>query len=349
MKTILFAIFLVASLSSSGIAGNTLGKGNRLILATYWGDDKVALLDLEGEPGKEEIWVLDTLKAAGCSKPYDIRSNRRGDTAYVSCSGTNQIAIVDVVAQQVKAVIETGQSPRDLILFDDDKRLIVANSGNDTVSIIDTAERKKLYDFPISTQPYGVAVTRDGKTALVTGWASGDLHFVSLGEASADYLGKVDVGLLPYTVSLAGDPQVAYVAANGNHKVVAVDIDQQSVVNEIKVGRNPWSLAASPQGDSLLVTNNRSNNLSLLKTGAAPAAALPQPATISAGAEVMANGASVERAAKNASISANGESAVFTDLANNQIVLVDLDTGAIKKAIDVGKAPYGIEYLKSPE
>lgn len=344
LKLLLTILLLVATGAS---AGNSSAKGGRLILVTYWGDDKVALVDLEGEPGKEEIWTLDTLKAVGCAKPYDVRATKKGDEAFVTCSGTNQIALIDVVAQQVKATIETGSSPRDLVFFDNDKRLIVANSGNDTVSIIDVEARKKIYDFAVSSQPYGVAVSPNGKTAMITGWASGDLHVAKLGETSAVVLGKVDVGLLPYTVVAPGDGSVAYVAAAGSHFVASVDVAKIAIVNRLRVGRNPWSLAASPDGSQILVTNNRSNNLSLLKTGTATlASGSDSQLFISAGSQALGNGDEVKRAAKNASISSDGKTATFTDLANNQIVVVDLATQKIRKVINVGKAPYGIEYIR---
>lgn len=341
-----FIALLILFLPVSASAGNSVAKGDRLILVTYWGDDKVALVDLRGEPGHEEIWALDTLKAVGCAKPYDIRATQKGDEAFVSCSGTDQVAVIDVIAQQVKYVINTGASPRDLVLFDNDKKLIVANSGSDTVSVIDVEKRKKLYDFDVSTQPYGVAVTKDGKTALITGWASGDLHFATLGPTSATIQGKVDVGLLPYTVIAPGAGEIAYIAANGNHVVVSVDVKKREVISKMPVGRNPWSLASSPDGNNILVTNNRSNNLSLLKTGVAPMAAGESQTFISAGEQTQPNGTSVKRAAKNASVSTNNKSAVFTDLANNQVVVVDIEKGTITKVINVGKAPYGIEYIR---
>lgn len=347
-KSLLIFIFLCL-LSLSVFAGNSNPKGNRLLLVTYWGDDRVALIDTKGEPGKEEIWSLDTLKAVGCAKPYDIRSNKRGDEAYASCSGTDQVAIIDIIAQQVKYTVNTGMSPRDLVLFDNDKRLMVANSGSDTVSVIDLENRKKLYDFEVSAQPYGVAVSKDGKNALVTGWASGDVHFVELDQNSAKVTGKADVGMLPYTVILPGDGLTGYVAANGSHTVVAIDMKQKKVVEKVQVGRNPWSLAASPDGNNIIVTNNRSNNLSLLKTGVAPMAFndTEKQRFIAAGEQHQPDGVTIKRAAKNASFSGDNVTTAFTDLANNQVCIVDIKTGEIIRVINVGKAPYGIEYIPS--
>jgi len=348
VRNFLLSAIVFTSLFSAAFAGGSIGQGSRLILATYWGDDAVALLDLEAEEGHEELWRLDTLAAAGCAKPYDIRSGIRGDEAYVSCSGSNKVAIIDVVAQQVKATIETGSSPRDLIVFHGGNRLIVANSGSDTVSVIDLDGRRKLYDVSVPGQPYGVAVGSDGGTAVVTGWANGTLNFLTLAENSGELVDTVEVGLLPYTVVLAGEPPRAFVAANGSQRVVQVDIETRAPISEIEVGRNPWSIAASNDGESLLVTNNRSASLSLLRTGAAPAANSEMSnILISAGAQEHDGGGETNRAPKNAALSLDGSEGVFTDLANNQIVKVDLETGSIIRVIDVGKAPYGIEYLRS--
>ncbi|MEX3842831.1 YncE family protein [Paraburkholderia sp. BR10882] len=338
----LFTILLTAK----AFGGNSNSHGNRMVLLTYWGDDKIALVDIQGDPGHEEVWAIDTLKTAGCAKPYDIRSNQKGDEAYVSCSGSDKIAVVDVLAQQVKYTVKTGLSPRDLALFNSDSKLLVANSGSDTATVVDLKAQKKLYDFDVSSQPYGVAVTKDGKTALITGWASGDLHTFQLGDSSAKEIGKVDVGLLPYTVVIPNDGDKAYVAANASHAVSIVDVPSTKLLARVSVGRNPWSLAASPDGKQVLVTNNRSNNLSLLKTGLAPMAVGKEQTFIAAGAQEQPNGESVNRAAKNASISSDGKTGAFTDLANNQLCIVDLASGKITKVINVGKAPYGIEFLK---
>lgn len=345
----ILAAFALALATTSATAGTAPGNGNRLVMTTYWGDDAVALIDIDAEPGQEELWSLDTLRAVGCAKPYDVRVNRRGDEAFVTCSGSNQVAVIDVLAQQVRYTIETGSSPRDLQFYDGDRRIIVANSGNDTVSVIDTQARRVLYSFPIASQPYGVAVARDGRTAYITGWASGDVHIVQLGERSATHLARVEVGFLPYTVVAPGDGRMAYVAANGSQRVVAVDSRTRAVASQIQVGRNPWSIAASPDGRSILVTNNRSNNLSLIRTGVAPTLSGAEQTFISAGSQDRPGGESVARAAKNASFSADGRTAVFTDLANNQLVVVDVASGGIRRVIDVGRAPYGVEFIRGGE
>lgn len=340
-RAILLAV--AASIPGICIAGGS-ANGDRLALVTYWGDDKVALVDTRGEPGKEEIWAIDVLKAAGCPKPYDVRANRAGSKAYVTCSGGDQIIAIDVVAQMVEWSLKTGSSPRDLQLYDSDRRLIVANSGSDTVSVVDVPNRRVLYDVPVAVQPYGVALANGGRNALVTGWASGDVHVLDLGPTSGSNRGAIKVGLLPYTVVAPGQGSTAYVAANGDHSVVQVDVNRMRVVNRQRVGRNPWSIATNPAGTKMLVANNRSANLSLLPTfNNLPGFTTPR--TLSAGVAQLGS-MRTARAPKNAALSVDGRTGIFTDLANNQVVVVDTDDGHIIRAINVGKAPYGIELLR---
>jgi YVTN family beta-propeller protein len=335
-------LLLAPTLANAGGSAN----GDRLAMVTYWGDDKVALIDTQGQEGKEEIWSIDVLKSAGCPKPYDVRVNAAGSKAFVTCSGGDQIIVIDIVAQLVEWKLTVGKSPRDLQLFSNDHRLLVANSGSDTVSVIDVDARKVLYEIPVGLQPYGVALAQGGKIGLITGWASGDLHILSLGEASGHELGVVKVGLLPYTVVAPRDGGVAYVATNGDHAVVSVDIAKRSIVAREPVGRNPWSIATNPEGTRLLVANNRSGNLSFLDLKGKAPGTFGEQKFFDTGIVLNVAGMSTARAAKNVALSTDGSTGIFTDLANNQVVVVDTATGAIKKAIQVGKAPYGIEMIR---
>lgn len=74
------------SLGGKATAGASPGMGNRMVLLTYWGDDEIALVDINGAPGKEKIFNLNVLQK-GCSKPYDIKVNAERSVAYATCSG----------------------------------------------------------------------------------------------------------------------------------------------------------------------------------------------------------------------------------------------------------------------
>lgn len=330
-------------------AGGAASVGNRLVIVTYWGDDEIALVDLQGQPGAETVFRLDVLKDHGCSKPYDVKVNSQGSRAYVTCSGASKLIIVDLVAQLVAGEIPTQNGPRDIALTKDETRAIVANSGSDTISVIDIPGRRILYNISnVGNQPYGTALTNDEKIIVSTAWASGDVFFIEIGATAGTVLGRTEVGPLPYTVVIPPEENIAYVTVNASHSVVALDIAGRRITATIPVGRNPWGAAPSVDGRTIVVANNRSNNISILTNAAARGALMIERTrvTLGSGGRAATGQAVVESKAKNASISADGKTGVFTDLANNELMLVDLQSGVKTRTIGVGKAPYGIEFVR---
>ena len=343
---LLAAVAVVGALgfTSEAMGGASPGMGNQMVLLTYWGDDEVALVDVNGVPGKETIFNLNVL-TKGCSKPYDIKVNASRSEAYATCSGSDKVILIDLVAQLVSGEITVGEGPRDIALMRDGRTAVVANSGEDTVAVVDLQTRKVKYKVPVRLQPYGVALTEDGQLAAVTTWASGDVHFIRLGKDAGSDLGSVPVGPLPYTVTIPPKSSTAYVTVNSMHKVVQVDIASRKVVGEIEVGHNPWGAAPSTDGKTLLIANNRSADVSILRLGGPSGFVMTEakrvPVTLAAG-PIQAT----RSKPKNSSISLDGKLGAVTDLGNNELMIIDLEQGVQLKRIPVGKAPYGVEFVR---
>jgi DNA-binding beta-propeller fold protein YncE len=332
--------------AGSAHSGSAVGRGNQFVVVTYWGDDKIAMVDLNGSPGAEAVFEIDVMKEKNCAKPYDVKVNKAGTRAYVTCSGTDHVIVVDLMARLVDPnTLPSGSGPRDIAITDDEKLAIVANSGDDSVSVISIPERRILYKVPVD-QPYGVALTNDEKVALISSWGSGELHFIRLGASSGTNYAKLVVGPLPYTVVVPPNSQTAYVTVNSKHQVIAIDIAGPRIIGPIVVGRNPWGAAPSADGSSIIVANNRSAEVTVLKADAGRGGIMVADTSISVGAGGKAGGPSVMSAPKNVSISFNGKVGAMTDLANNELVVLNLENNTKAKTISVGKAPYGIEFVK---
>jgi len=97
---------------------------------------------------------------------------------FVSCGNTNNVIAFDLKSRQRLEVISTalgpkapaGSTPDSLALSPDGKRLYVANADNNSVSVIDIANREKslpLGFLPTGWYPTLVAATKDGKRIIV--------------------------------------------------------------------------------------------------------------------------------------------------------------------------------------
>jgi YVTN family beta-propeller protein len=98
----------------------------------------------------------------------------------------------------------------------------VANNGSgvlgNTVSMIDVATNTVVRSVPVGNNPFGVAVTPDGKLAYVTNYGifnTAPGHTVSVIDTATNQVKTtIPVGLSPTGVAITPNSQFAYIANN---------------------------------------------------------------------------------------------------------------------------------------
>jgi len=135
-----------------------------------------------------------------------------------------------------------------IAISDDDALLVVANTLNGTVSLINVSgdANAKLTEVQVGAEPRSVAISPDKKFAYVTNQADGSVSVIDLGSQSkvADIL----VGGEPYGIALTPDAARAYVANSASNTVSIIDTANRSVVGTIVIP------GVQPRG--VAVTNN---------------------------------------------------------------------------------------------
>lgn len=145
--------------------------------------------------------------------PLDL-AVKNGSTAkvYVGCERDGRVDIVDPTAGKVIGEIHTGAQPVDLLLNANQTRLFVANSGSDTVTIIDTDRDKVMRSILLrpsdlrglpGVAPVGLALSADEKTLYV---ACSDMNAVAVVDLEANKMtGYIPTGWLPTSIQLSKD------------------------------------------------------------------------------------------------------------------------------------------------
>jgi YVTN family beta-propeller protein len=162
---------------------------------------------------------------------------------------------------------EPHRSPISLALAAGGSRLITANQTAGTVSLVDVASGQVLHELATGDRPAGVALTADGRRGVVTHWYGYDVAILEIAGDRLSAAGRVEVGPEPRGVVLAPDGKTAYVAVGAANEVVRVDVESRTVTGRLPVGREPRGLALTPDGAKLLVSNARSQDLTLIATG----------------------------------------------------------------------------------
>src|ERR1051325_1228387 len=164
-----------------------------------------------------------------------------------------------------KIIFEQMQTPRALVAAPDGHHLYVTfTTGlttNGDVRIFDSANPQSLPDIiPVGRDPRALALTPDGKFALVVNGGDSNLQIIdtaqkiTVGEA-------IPMGSDPIAIAVSPDGNKAYVSNSGDDTISVIDLAQRKVVETIKeLNGSPFALAVAPRGDRLyvVITNDGS-------------------------------------------------------------------------------------------
>jgi YVTN family beta-propeller protein len=149
-------------------------------------------------------------------------------------------------------VVEVGAAPLEATPSAAGDKILVANSGDGTISVVDVGTYAVEKVLTVGSNPIGAWLGSDGR-AYVTSESDKKLSAIDL----ATYT-------VVATVDLPGTPGQAATAANGSEvwipmedlaKIVVLRQADLSVAGEIAVGARPHGLALSPNGASVYLTD----------------------------------------------------------------------------------------------
>ncbi|MFN7987051.1 MAG: beta-propeller fold lactonase family protein [Thermoanaerobaculia bacterium] len=154
--------------------------------------------------------------------------------------------------------------PFSLVPTPDGRRLVVASVGPDDryLQLLDARSGRLLSSVPLPKAWIGLALSRDGRTAWVSGanrnavlafGLEGDT-LVPAGEIPTTVPGEKGVRALPGGLALAADGKTLFAARTEADDVVRLDLATRTVASRWAVGRKPYRPVLSPDGRLLAVS-----------------------------------------------------------------------------------------------
>lgn len=258
---------------------------------TLISDDKVFVIDLKANPPKEIATVT-----VG-KKPSGLAIGPKGDVALVANRDDGSISVLSIKGKEVKAVdtVTLGAGPDQVsavAIAPDGKRALALKSAVNKVAVLAVEGEKVSYDksadLPAGIFPYNVAITPDGKLAIVAdtgngGSSDGNADTVTVIDLEANpprVIDHVTVGDSPeglvispkgnlvVTVEARGSnrpKQTWYYHPGGAVTVLKIDGKKVTRVGEANVGALPEGAVFSPDGGYLYVGNFIDQDLSVFK------------------------------------------------------------------------------------
>lgn len=191
--------------------------------------------------------------------------------AFVTQSGENSVAIVDIAAGKVVGTIETGRYPHGLRISPDGEEIYVADVEEGSVSVIGVAEMSEIARIPVGIAPVQVGFTPDGRLVFVS--LRDENKVAVIDTARREVVAKIDVGRKPIQVFSTPDGSRVYVANQGTEadpddSVSVIEVATLRVINTIRTGKGAHGVSISPDGSWVFVTNIVAGTVSVIDEGA---------------------------------------------------------------------------------
>jgi YVTN family beta-propeller protein len=250
-----------------------------------------------------------------------------GRSAWITSTGTNTIAILDMTNNAVVGSIPIAAGPPQFVTFTPDGRFAyvsvydeVRGSGNAIVKI-DTATRAVVATIPADKFPYAIAVSPNGQKLFVP---NHDVNLVTVVDTKTNaIIQKIPVKPNPHSVAFSVDGRRAYVANHASNVVTVLDAKNGAILAEVPVGRSPHSISMSPDRAHLYVVNYDSDSVSVI-----------DPITYSVTATIP-----VQREPQSVAFAPDSRHAYIVNDGSNTVSVIDTTTNQVTANVSTGQDP----------
>ena len=204
-------------------------------------------------------------------------------------------------------------------------RAYIANHGDNTVSIIDTATNLVVGTIPVGRQPYGVAMDPEGAHVYVGNFYDGTVSIIATSTHDVVTLPVTDA---PTGIAVKLPGTRVYVAHRNDQLVSVIDTATNQVLTTVGVGAAPMGIAVHPAGTPAYVVNRGDDTMSVIDTNTNEVVA-----TVPVGSNPT-----------HVAVSPIGDQVYVTDNVGARVTVVNASTLDVTGTISVGAYPEGVAF-----
>lgn len=201
--------------------------------------------------------------------PQGLAMTADGKWLLVAVNGDDRVAFVDTTAHGVSATVPVPK-PHTIAIRPDGRQAYVASQepGHFALVIIDMATRAVVTQIPLDKPPRDLEFSHDGKSLYLT--LAGVAAVQVLDPANNQWGSPVPTGVSPHIAQHFAGMASGVVVVQGPGEVMLFDPAAHTAVRSIPVGKQPHWLDLSADGRKLWVSNEGSNDVSLVDLAGGP-------------------------------------------------------------------------------
>ncbi len=188
-----------------------------------------------------DIFHADGFKLAGRifidGLPSHMAFDGESKTVYVTLQQSGRLAAFDLATQTLKWNVPVGNTPAGVIMLPDNKRLLVALTGEDGVVVVDPNNGAVTGKLQTGKGAHNFWPKGDGRHWFLSNRVEGTVSLVDTQEMKV--VGSIKVSGGPDCMAISADGKELWVTQRFLRRVAVVDLDQMKVVATIPVGKSP--------------------------------------------------------------------------------------------------------------
>jgi DNA-binding beta-propeller fold protein YncE len=236
-------------------------------------------VDMQVSPRGDALWVLYRDPAALVEVPLDsLRPTRRIRLSVppdgFDLSRDNQAAIASrqdrriVMASLTSAAIErtiAADAEPSIVRFQlDGKQLIAGSRPERSITIFDVPTGKTVVRLPLPLEPRHFCFTPDGGQLFISGDGMDAVVIVYPYQTEVEE--TILAGHAPGVMAITDtSPSYLLVANPETSGIMVFDVDTRKLVAMVQVGRQPGSILVTPDNQYVLVLNEKSGDMAVIR------------------------------------------------------------------------------------
>jgi YVTN family beta-propeller protein len=240
---------------AEGPHGMAMSRDGRTLYVSGDGSSQVSVIDTAGDKVLRSIDVGKT--------PHGLALSADGQRLLVAVYGEDRIAVIDTASGAEVARIGVAK-PHTIAWLPERQRVYVASQapGHFALVIIDLGTKTAVRELPLAKAPRDLEFAFDGRALYFT--IAGENAVQVLDPRTDEIVARIPTGASPHIASLFRGAGVGTVVVQGPGELTLFDPTTHAVLRSVPVGRQPHWAAASADGMTVFVTNEGSNDLSIV-------------------------------------------------------------------------------------
>jgi len=240
--------------------GMVKNKSNDTLFIACSDDGEIVEFDLKTKKPARSFTDLSGAMSLAIHEP----SSR----LFITNEGSAKATVINTVSGEVLATLPTGHEPDGVVVNADGSLIFVASENAGLVHVFDGTTYEPVKTLLTNLRPRRLAL-RDNELWVSSEMGSRVEIFDTKGLEKIDEIVFAPRGfrseqLTPVDILFDHSEKTAFVALGSANHLVIVDAVSREILKYILVGRRPWGLGLTPDGEQLFVLNGLSDDVTII-------------------------------------------------------------------------------------